>query len=307
MPTVLVVDDSATDRRLAGGLLEKHKDWDVVYAADGREALSQVELHIPDLVLTDLQMPEMNGLELVQAMKDEYPLIPVILMTAQGSEEIAVEALRQGAASYVTKKKLAWDLIETVEHVLVVSGEKRGQARLMRRMIDSEYSFVLENDLPLVFSLVGYLRQTVRSIRYCSETDHLRVGIALEEALLNAYFHGNLEIGSEMREVDHKRYYELAEERCRELPYRDRRIHVQAKLSQTEAVYVIRDEGPGFDPSSLPDPVDPPNLERPSGRGLLLMRTFMEQVIYNDIGNQVTLIKRRTPETAERISSETSS
>ena len=307
MPTVLVVDDSATDRRLAGGLLEKHKDWDVVYAADGREALSQVELHIPDLVLTDLQMPEMNGLELVQAMKDEYPLIPVILMTAQGSEEIAVEALRQGAASYVTKKKLAWDLIETVEHVLVVSGEKRGQARLMRRMIDSEYSFVLENDLPLIFSLVGYLRQTVRSIRYYSETDYLRVGIALEEALLNAYFHGNLEIGSEMREVDHKRYYELAEERCRELPYRDRRIHVQAKLSQTEAVYVIRDEGPGFDPSSLPDPVDPPNLERPSGRGLLLMRTFMEQVIYNDVGNQVTLIKRRTPETAERISSETSS
>ncbi len=306
MPTILVVDDSATDRRLAGGLLEKHDDLNVVYAADGSEALFQVELHIPDLVLTDLQMPKMNGLELVQAMKDEYPLIPVIIITAQGSEEIAVEALQQGAASYVTKNTMSQDLVETVEYVLAASGAERSQARLMRRMVKSENSFVLENDLSLVFSLVGYLRQTVRCVRYCSETDHLRIGIALEEALLNAYYHGNLEIGSELRSADHKRYYELARTRSQELPYRDRRIHVQAKLSQTEAVYVIRDEGRGFDLSLLPDPTDPANLDSPSGRGLLLMRTFMEEVIFNDVGNEVTLVKRRTSETVGRICSETS-
>ena len=54
-------------------------------------------------------------------------------------------------------------------------------------------------------------------------------------------------------------------------------------------MYTVRDEGPGFDPASLPDPTDPANLDRPCGRGLLLMRTFMDNVIFNDKGNEVTL------------------
>ena len=95
MPTVLVVDDSEVDRRIVGGLLEKHGGCVVNYAPDGKAALAQIESAIPDLVLTDLQMPEMNGLELVAAIKGDYPLTPVILMTAQGSEEIAAEALRR--------------------------------------------------------------------------------------------------------------------------------------------------------------------------------------------------------------------
>lgn len=293
MSTVLVVDDSATDRRLAGGLLEKHPNINVVYASDGKDAISQLELHVPDIVVTDLQMPEMNGLELVKFIKEEYPLIPVILITAQGSEEIAVQALQQGAASYVPKSTMSRDLLETVENVLATAIDQRGQSRLMHRLVENQSSFVLENDLSLIFALVAHLRQTVRCMRYCSETDHLRIGIALEEALLNAYYHGNLEIDSKLREEDHKAYYELARKRCQEEPYASRRIYVDAKLTQSESSYTIRDEGPGFDPSDLPDPTDPANLERPSGRGLLLMRTFMEEVRFNDRGNEVTLVKRR--------------
>ena len=93
---LLVVDDSAMDRRLVGGILEKNPDWSILYAVNGKQAIEEIEKHIPDLVLTDMQMPEMNGLELVTAIKEDYPLIPVVLMTAQGSEEIAVQALRRG-------------------------------------------------------------------------------------------------------------------------------------------------------------------------------------------------------------------
>jgi anti-sigma regulatory factor (Ser/Thr protein kinase) len=57
------------------------------------------------------------------------------------------------------------------------------------------------------------------------------------------------------------------------------------------ARFVIRDEGPGFDPHKVPDPTDPENLERESGRGLLLMRSFMDSVAYNPTGNEVTLVK----------------
>ncbi|HUG93927.1 MAG TPA: response regulator [Planctomycetaceae bacterium] len=293
MTRILIVDDSAMDRRLAGGLLDKREGWSTLFAADGLDALEQLELHVPDLVLTDMQMPRMNGLELVSAVRKEYPLIPVILMTAQGSEEIAVQALQAGAASYVPKRRLSHDLVDVVERVLDAAGQDRSFSRLMNRLTRAEAAFVLENDLTLIPSVVGYLQQEVAAMRFCDETERLRIGVALEEALLNAYYHGNLEVSSKLREEDHNAYYDLARDRAERPPWGDRRIHVYARFSPDETVYQIRDEGPGFDPTSLPDPTDPANLERPCGRGLLLMQTFMDQVTFNDTGNQVTMVKRR--------------
>jgi hypothetical protein len=245
-------------------------------------------------VLTDLQMPELNGLELVRMVRSEYPLIPVVLMTSKGSEEIAVEALQQGAASYVPKRLLADELVETVERVLSASCQERSHTRLMHRLVRNEFAFDLENDLALLPAVVNYLQQVVSRMRLIDESERLRIGVALEEALLNAYYHGNLEISSSLRDESHSAYYELARRRSAEEPYRSRRICVEAQLTPAETVYVVRDEGPGFDPSTLPDATCPANLERPSGRGLLLMRTFMDEVLYNETGNQVTLIKRQS-------------
>jgi len=294
MTTLLVVDDSALDRRLVGGLLEKNPDWSVVYAVNGKEALNQVELHLPDIVLTDMQMPEMDGLQLVSAMKEGYPLIPVVLMTAQGSEEVAVQALHKGAASYVPKRRLAEELREIVDRVLTASDVDRSESRLMHRIERHQSTFVLENDASLIPSVVNYLQQTITRMRLCDEADCLRIGVALEEALLNAYYHGNLEISSELREQDHSAYYELSRKRCIEEPYCTRSIFIDAVLTRTESTFVVRDEGQGFDPATLPDATDPANLERPCGRGLLLMRTFMDEVRFNTVGNEVTMIKQRS-------------
>ena len=295
MTTVLVVDDSTLDRRLAGGLLQKHSDWEVIFAGDGQEALTQVELNLPDIVLTDLQMPNMNGLELVKAVRREYPLIPVVLMTAKGSEEIAVQALQAGAASYVPKRLLSQELVETIERVIAASAEQKRDSRLMLRMVRNEFAFELETDMSLLLSVLNYLQQVVSRMRLIDETERLRIGVALEEALLNAYYHGNLEVSSELRDVNHSAYYDLARERSRQSPYKDRKIYVEARLTPDETTYTVRDEGPGFDPGSLPDATDPAYLERPSGRGLLLMKTFMDEVRFNDRGNEVTLVKRQRP------------
>src|SRR5437764_9766136 len=101
--TVLIVDDSPVDRCLMAGLLETELSLRVRFAADGAEALALIEREPPGLILTDLQMKPMDGLELVGAVRARHPLVPVILITAYGSEEIAVQALRRGAASYVPK------------------------------------------------------------------------------------------------------------------------------------------------------------------------------------------------------------
>ena len=94
MRVALVVDDTAVDRRLAGGLIEQAGGIKVVYAKNGVDAFERVQEEPPDIVVTDMQMPEMDGLEFVTKIRTHFPQVPVILMTAQGSESIAVEATR---------------------------------------------------------------------------------------------------------------------------------------------------------------------------------------------------------------------
>lgn len=292
MATVLVVDDLLADRRLVGGLLERRSGTKVLYAENGASALEQMELHAPDMVITDLVMPDMDGIALVQKIRDDYPLIPTILMTGEGSEKTAVEALRQGAASYVPKTQLANELVTICERVLAASTESRGHTRLMNRI--AEYRFTLENDLQLLSAAVSHIRSSIRSKFMFTENDCIRIGTAIDEALMNAYYHGNLEISSKLREDDHNLYHDLARKRVKEDPYRDRKILVSVCFDNDEAVFRISDEGPGFDPQDLPDPTSPEALERPCGRGLLLMRAFMDQVDFSERGNEVLMKKKRT-------------
>ncbi len=298
MPTILVVDDSAVDRRLVGGLLEKKTVCTIEYAASGIEALARMKDTLPDLIVSDVTMPSMNGLELVKAVRTHYPSVPIILMTAHGSETLAIEALEQGAASYVPKSQLADRLPNTMEEVLALARADRSSEQLLRCMTEIEFNFILENDAALVDPLVDLVQQMVAGVNLCDFTGRLRIGVALKEALLNALFHGSLEIG-----MDHpgegpdtliqEKDVSLVEQRRSQSPYRERRIFVDVKITPQEARFVIRDEGPGFDVSAVPEPSDSGALQPPRGRGLSLMRTFMDELSFNQVGNEVTMVKRR--------------
>ncbi len=102
----------------------------------------------------------------------------------------------------------------------------------------------------------------------CSEDFQFYIHLALEEAIVNAIKHGN--------QND-----------------RRKRVHIVYKISSTQVYISIADEGEGFDPAAVPDPTTGPGLELPSGRGLLLMRAFMDQVLFNDRGNMVSMSKQR--------------
>jgi CheY-like chemotaxis protein/anti-sigma regulatory factor (Ser/Thr protein kinase) len=301
MAKVLIVDDSAFDRQRAGKLLELQPgvpalefagELQAVYASDGQEALTVVEAEKPDVVVTDLQMPGMDGLNLVRRIRVKYPFVPVILMTSQGSEEIAIEALQCGAASYVPKRNLAQDLRDTVEVVLASAQAKRDHARLLDCLRQTESHFVLDNDPSLIPPLVGHLKDSLFRMSGSDETGLVRVTVALREAVLNAMYHGNLEVDSGLHEHDERAFHRLVEERRQQEPYRSRRVHVTGTDAPGESVYVVRDEGPGFDPSKLADPTDPTNLENVGGRGLLLIRTFMAEVRHNERGNEITMVWR---------------
>jgi len=100
---ILVVDDEAPIREVLQKGLTQSGGFSVEVAQNGREAIEKIERDIFDLVLTDIKMPEMDGLELLKIIKGSWPDMMVILMTAYGSIETAVQAMKIGATDYITK------------------------------------------------------------------------------------------------------------------------------------------------------------------------------------------------------------
>lgn len=294
MVNVLVVDDSPIDRRLVGRLVGKSTGLVAAYANDGEEAIAAIEASPPDIVVTDLLMPRLDGLQLVGHIRRHHPMIPVVLMTAHGSEEAAAAALAAGAASYVPKRNLASHLADTLENVLAVTRAVRDEQLVYSLLVGGELSFVADADEAAIGPLVRHLESYPSRLGICDEGARIQVGIALREALVNAIEHGCLGLDSVLKEEQGELHYRaLADERRQEAPYRDRRVRVRTVLTPDSVTYVFADDGEGFDPAGLPDATDPENLDRIHGRGLLLIQTFMDEVRHNELGNEIIMIKRR--------------
>jgi CheY-like chemotaxis protein len=293
--TVLVVDDSAFDRQLIGQLLQSLKDVKLIFANNGQDGLDLIEREKPAVILTDLIMPDMEGLELVQRVRAQHPHLSVILVTAYGSEEVAMRALRAGAANYIPKKRLARDLVPTIRQVLSIASTTRERRRILRCMVRRDSAFILENDPDLILPLLKLLHEEIDGLNIWDQCGQLQVGVALQEALCNSLFHGNLEVSSELRQEDERLFEAEAEERRGQEPYCLRKIRVQVQLDRDTARFVVDDEGPGFDTAIFDRSVQPEDLNRIGGRGLLLIRTFMDQVSFNEAGSQITMVKHRSP------------
>lgn len=152
--------------------------------------------------------------------------------------------------------------------------------------------FTMANDVSLVMPIIRNLGNRLRALQVMDDREISRVGIALHEALLNAIYHGNLELDSELRQEDERRFHDLAEIRRHQSPYRDRQVVVRFVLSSNAATFVIRDEGLGFDITAVADPTQGENVFRVGGRGLLMIRSFMDTVHHNVCGNQITMVKQ---------------
>lgn len=288
MTTILVVDDSPIDRRIASSLLVK-AGFTVRLAENGEDALLSLQQEPAELVVTDLHMPKMDGLTLVEAIRTRFAGVPVILMTAHGSEDIAVRALQRGAASFVPKRDLARSLADTVRSILSV--RDFDESPLSTRA-QATTRWDLGNDLAEVTPVVSVLETHLERVGLVDETSRIQVSVALREAIVNAMLHGNLGMSSALKESDPDAHDKLAEERRQTSPYRERRVRVTVTEAPGEVTYVVSDDGPGFDLGTVPDPTDPANLERTSGRGLFLIRTFMDDVTHSDGGRTITMVKR---------------
>ncbi len=292
MAEVLVVEDSPDQAALITALLEGAGH--ATRAAGTAEiALEMIEDHRPDLVVTDLVMPGMDGLQLVEAVRARNPDLPVVLVTAFGSGDVAVEALKKGAASYVPKPRLVEDLVTTVRNVVGLARERRKKTQLLESLMESHFRFELANDESLIPGVVEFLQDRICYRNPdCDENQLMQIGIAVQEALRNAMHHGNLEVSSELRQESVAEYNAQVEERLTHDAYSKRRVTVEADFAGQDFRCAVRDEGPGFDPKTVPDPTDPENLLKTSGRGIYLIGMFMDSVRHNESGNEIVMAKR---------------
>jgi DNA-binding NarL/FixJ family response regulator len=115
---ILVVDDYPIVRQGVVGLVGGQPDMSIVgQASNGREAIQQFRAHHPDVVLMDLQMPEMNGLDALMAIRDEAPEARIIVLTTYAGDAQVLRAIKAGARGYLLKSALHRELLETVRAV----------------------------------------------------------------------------------------------------------------------------------------------------------------------------------------------
>jgi serine/threonine-protein kinase RsbW len=159
--------------------------------------------------------------------------------------------------------------IETVLNYKAKTLDGATKVRDLREIVEIEIPSVVE----LMNPTLSYLTERVEKLGVIdSATSNLF--IALDEAFANAIRHGNKLDPSKM-------------------------VRIVADLSVGEASFTIEDEGEGFDLSSIPDPRDPINLMKASGRGVFFISSIMDEVRYNDRGNKITMIKRANGEKTE--------
>lgn len=147
-------------------------------------------------------------------------------------------------------------------------------ATVMKRLVDPQsradvnevVEIELPDDLNYLDGVLSYLLE--RAAAYgIVQPNSSNTFVALDEALSNAIRHGNKNDPAKT-------------------------VYIRLELSRAEARFIIRDEGAGFNPADVPDPLAPANLYKSSGRGVLLIRSIMDEVHYNERGNEVTMIKR---------------
>lgn len=154
---ILVVDDDKNICKMIEINLRKEKLYEIRTATNGESCLKNVRESIPDLILMDIQMPGIDGIETLKRIKEIEPLVPVVMMSAHGTIEKAVESMKMGAYDFISKPFASDRLLVTVKNALLNSSLKREVDELKRELKD-RYKF---NN---IIGQSGVMQEVFRSI-----------------------------------------------------------------------------------------------------------------------------------------------
>jgi CheY-like chemotaxis protein/anti-sigma regulatory factor (Ser/Thr protein kinase) len=289
---VLVVDDQEALRTLLSRMLDR-EGFEPIEAADGAQAVELFRSQSPLVVVSDIMMPKMDGLELLNEIKRIDRNATVILMTGQGNEEVLLKALRGGATNFFRKPFDVRELVEEIRNVVEFRLEAARSTLFSPFLAEESKSFVLPRAGSPYFPIINQITLQLPCILPHDDILNLKIGI--EEMITNALEHGSLGISfaEKSRAIEEGRLPELVAERARMADAAGRRVRVDSRITPDLFEITISDEGEGFDWRTLPA-VAPESLLSFNGRGIFLTKIYFDEVSYNDKGNAVTLRKRRT-------------
>ncbi len=283
---ILIVDNNDDLRALLEHALGS-LGCEAVVTGDREEALSRDDLDEFDLIISDLTEEEgetsyhlsdppavpssgspageSNG----KSAANQYRRNLLTSLPPNTAEPVIVKAFKMVAANYLRLPYNKDELREIVEQTLSYKLRYVDDPNLLSHTHE-KIEFELPSDLALMNGVLQYLLERVAKLGVIAP-EKSNLFIALDEAFVNAVKHGNKNDPTKL-------------------------VRVGAELSPKEACFTIEDEGEGFDVQTIPDPRDPANLFKSSGRGVLLIYNIMDEVEYNAQGNRVKMVKRPEPE-----------
>jgi CheY-like chemotaxis protein len=295
MAVILLAEDSPTHTALMRSLLTEASHT-VHCAVNGREALQKLAEVQPEIVVTDLRMPEMNGLELVQAIAADHPELPSVVVTARGSEALAVDALALGAANFVPKNSLTTLLTHVVGRTIRMAKADGIYSQFAGRLHKPEFAFTLSNHLSAIEPATLFVLQSLAAAGRMNATHRIRVGTAIASAIFNAICYGNLNIKDEDTAVGRMVVgQESGESELEHLadiePYCSLAVELKVSVGNDDTRILVSHEGPGRMTRMTPAPGTPESFELEQCRGLMLMTSFMDDVIFHNDYSEVVMIK----------------
>ncbi len=296
---ILVVDDQVSVLELLDEILQQ-AGYEVIKTTESLKALELYKEHRPAFTLTDISMPGMNGLDLLRHIKSINAEAVVMLMTGDGAESWAVEALRGGAVNYFNKPFDIKELLNTLRRYSNLAAGYDFELYAPEFLEEERLRLSLSNDLEQVNHAVQLIVNRCRSIFPLADIFTLRFGIY--EMLVNAIEHGNLGItyAEKTQALEQNHLGELLAERLADPERARRRVRVECDISPRGLICTIQDEGKGFDHSLYSSEPDAGRLFEElgtslHGRGIMLTCLQFDKVEFNEQGNQVRIEKRLKP------------
>ncbi len=289
-PRILIVDDQDSLRKLLVIYMLK-EGLEPIEAENGKKAIELYRLMKPSVVLTDIMMPEMDGLTLLKEIKKIDKQAAVILMTGYGSEEVLIESLRGGAANYFKKPFNFQEITEAIKHILKYRADLDSAQYYSPFITEEKKRFVIYTDEADILPIINQIAINLAMVVPAAEILNLKIG--MEEILKNAIEHGNLNISAAEKNeaIEQGVFGKLIDTRLQQNGNGRKKIYITTKLDRRAFSLTIRDQGEGFNWKSFPQPTAESLLSF-SGRGILLTRIYFDDVLYNEKGNEVTLVKR---------------
>ena len=262
---ILIVDNNDELRALLEKSLGK-LGHEVVVTGEREKALARNDLDEFDLVISDLNEAEVNGRPIGDLQRKH--LVTPLPSNSTSTGPAIIKAFKMGAANFLRVPYNAEELREIVERTLSYKLRYVDDPSILSH-VHEKIEFELPSDLSLMDGVLEYLQERVSKLGLI-KPERSNLFIALDEAFVNAVKHGNKNDPNKL-------------------------LKITAELSPKEACFTVEDEGEGFNIGDIPDPCDPANLFRTSGRGVLLIYNIMDEVEYNAQGNRVKMVKRPDP------------